>query len=178
MLLVPAILFLGLSYSGYSMPVKNRDVSESVFLVESTKQYEVIFFGYVGCSFICPTALFTLGDVLEEIRNEHPEIEIGGIFVDVNAETQIRRAHEYSQYFSSTITGVNVSKSELDRLRKQFGIQVYQTADPIDMIAHTDHFFLVEKDSQRWKINEVFANQTTKQVLKKSIVQKIIPPQE
>ena len=69
------------------------------------------------------------------LKKEDLELSLGGFFVDVNAETQIARAEEYGLYFSSNIKGVNTNQEKLDHLRKQFGLNVYDTNKEVDLPA-------------------------------------------
>ena len=171
MILLPLALFIGSSMFSKGTPVTNREVSQANFLDASANKVEVVFFGYVGCAFICPTSLNTLGEVVEDIKAENPEAELGAYFIDVNAETQVQRAHQYSQYFSKEIVGVNVTKEELDDLKKLFGITVIDTNRPVDEIIHTDHFFVVERDAEGWRIARVISNESNKSTIKEAIEQ-------
>lgn len=171
MVLLPLGLFLGASLFGRATPVTERAVSQANFLNSSPNKVEVIFFGYVGCAFICPTSLHTLGEVMDEIRDENPDASLGAYFIDVNAETQVQRAHQYSQFFSKEIVGINVSQEELNELKKMFGITVVDTNRSMDEIIHTDHFYIVRRDTDNWRIAKVLSNESNQTTIKSSIIQ-------
>ena len=133
--LAPLFLIGGAAFTSKSSPIEGRILSDVDFLKDSENHFEVVFFGYVGCSYICPTSLLTLAEVLDELKKEDLELSLGGFFVDVNAETQIARAEEYGLYFSSNIKGVNTNQEKLDHLRKQFGLNVYDTNKEVDLPA-------------------------------------------
>jgi|GEM_PF-1061372 len=173
-ILAPLFLIGGVSFISQSTPLEGKTLSHVDFLKNSQNHFEVVFFGYVGCTYICPTSLITLGEVLDEVYDEYPRAEIGGFFVDVNAETQIMRAREYGLYFSSRIEGVNTNQEELNNLRKHFGLNVIDTNRGVDEIIHTDHFYILERVEDGWKIKRVLANQTQKESMKMAIKQVII----
>ena len=171
MIFLPLLIFLGSMLVGRSTPVENRSVHTASFLNTSANKVEVVFFGYVGCAFICPTALNTLGEVIEDVKKENPEASLGAYFVDVNAETQVRRAHQYSQFFSDDIVGVNVNKAELDQLKRLFGITVVDTNRDMNEIIHTDHFFVVKHTTDGWRIARVLSNESNKDTIKEVVDQ-------
>lgn len=165
MLLIPAGLIVALPHFGNGYPLEGRIIESDLFLNESVYETEVVFFGYAGCSFICPKSLFTLGEVIDSLKVNYPDKSFGGYFVDINAETQIGRANHYSHAFSPNITGKNVGQEELEKLKKEFGLSILDDTDNSGEIFHTDHFFVVQKEGDDWKILRVLANSTTKETI-------------
>ncbi|MCG8374299.1 MAG: SCO family protein [Balneolales bacterium] len=165
----PFLLIGGFVFVGATVPLEGKVIENSSFLSASEEELQVVFFGYAGCSFICPTSLFTLGEVLDEIHEKNKYAGVGGIFVDVNASVQIQRAHEYGQYFSEKISGYNVTEEELKDLKSDFGLNVIGSGQPGEEIVHTDHFFIVKKTDSEWKVLKVIANQVNRKELNESI---------
>ena len=171
--LLPVLFISGTAIYGGAVAVEGRTLDSIDFMDAAQNDFEVVFFGYVGCSYICPTSLFKIGDVLDELKSADPTLSIGGHFVDVNAEAQIQRANEYSLNFSKSIVGVNVDQEMLHGLRKEFGLNVFNTNRETDPITHTDHFFLMKKVENGWTIARVLANETNKIIIKEAIEQEI-----
>ena len=169
MTLIPIVLITGAAFLGKSSPLVDREIEDVEFLETSDNTLEVVFFGYVGCKYICPNSLFRLGDVLDDLSAQYPEAKFGGFFIDVNADTQIKRAEEYGLHFSKAIVGKNVDQIELNKLRAQFGLNIFDTNRPSDEIIHTDHFFIVQKNADTWKIEHVLANEVSEEVMSKAI---------
>lgn len=170
---LPVLLLSGTALYGGSVPLEGRVVDEFEFLEASENEVEIVFFGYVGCSFICPNSLFKIGATLDELKAENPDAEIGGYFVDVNAETQVQRASEYGSHFSKFIEGVNVDAETLKSLRSEFGLTVFDTNRTVDEIIHTDHFFILKKENDGWRISRVLANKSENIIIKQAIQQEL-----
>ena len=170
MVFAPILILGGLSFFGKSVPVENQVVTSASFLENSSNLVEVVYFGYVGCAFICPTSLYTVGEVIDEINAELPGTTLGGYFVDVNTATQPSIAHEYSRFFSDAIVGVNTEAGELENLRSLFGITVFETNRDMDEIIHTDHYFIVTKKGADWRIAKILANDSSRSELKSEIL--------
>lgn len=164
-LLIPTGLIIALPYLGNGHPLEHRKVEVESLLVNSVNELEIVFFGYAGCTYICPNSLFVLGEVLDSLKLKQSTLQFGGVFIDINAETQIKRANAYSSAFSKYIIGNNVDNDELDKLRKQFGLSILKKDDGTDEIFHTDHFFVLKKKNDDWEIERVISNQTKKQVI-------------
>ncbi len=174
MTLLPVMLIAGVAFLGKSSPLIGHELNDANFLQSSENTTEVIFFGYVGCKYICPNSLFRLGEVLDELRSVYPNEKFGGFFIDVNANTQIARANEYGKHFSEEIVGKNVTIEELNALRAQFGLNIFDTGREADDLGHTDHFFIVEKHQVSWKIEKVLSNGISKEDLKTAIESAIL----
>lgn len=156
--IIPVGLFLGLSLMGEKHPIEGRAIEQELFLKESKNELEVVFFGFAECSFICPKAMGKLAKVLSSIRSELPDHKFGGYFVDINASTQLERAHEYGQFFSEDIKGINVNPEELEVLKKEYSIRVLDTREQNLQLFHTDHFFVLQKEDGKWIIKRVLSD--------------------
>ena len=169
LVLMPLLFVIANAASGKNSPVQDNIVTRAPFLSGSQNDIEIVFFGFAGCSYICPTSLFTINEVLETIKEETPELRVGAFFVDVNVNGQIQRADEYSKFFSKNIKGVNVSKSELESLKKMFGLVVYQSERIETEIIHSDHFYILKKNADTWSIAFVLPNESGQKMIKEKI---------
>ncbi len=168
-ILLPILLLSSMALFGGSAPLEGRTMTNVEFLENSENDLEVVFFGYVGCTYICPTSLFKIGEAIDEIKATYPDAKVGGHFVDVNAETQIHRTNEYSSSFSKSIQGVSVDHETLNDLRGDFGLNIFEMNREIDPIIHTDHFFIMEKEPDGWTVARVLANESDKNIIKQAI---------
>lgn len=170
-IILPGMLFVAMSYLGVRHPLENTFVDkEWLFLHESENTIEALFFGYAGCSFICPDALIKLGNAVDEIKADDEEAKIGGFFIDVNAALQLNRAQEYAQFFSPNIEGINATEESLKKLQRQFKISIREDKEVEGTLLHTDHFFILKKSEGRWQIARVLANDTPKHEIKQILL--------
>ncbi|WP_185957139.1 SCO family protein [Gracilimonas mengyeensis] len=170
LLILPAVLFAGLSFFGERHPLEKRVVEGVPFLENSGNQVEVVFFGYAGCSFICPNALIKAAGAMDSLRTERPGISAGITFVDINAQTQLNRAETYGKSFSNDIRGINTDAELLEKLKKDFSLRI--KSDPVNPydIDHTDHFYILNKKEGKWRISRVLANISDKKTLEHAII--------
>jgi len=165
---LPGILLVVMSYFGVGHPLENTLLDEELtFLESSDNRVEVVFFGYAGCSFICPNALIKLGSVIDDMKDKDANIPLAGVFIDVNATLQLDRAKEYAEFFSTNIRGINTTPETLETFKSAFKIRIKDTFSTNGEIKHTDHFFVLKKKGSRWKIARVLNKNTSEANLKK-----------
>lgn len=172
-LILPLSMVVGLSYMGVSHPLEGKKVRNTFFLPDSNHEMEIVFFGYVGCPEVCPTALAQMSKVLEAV-NTDGEVAVGAVFVDINAGSRHQHpAQRYAQQFSPGIQGVSVSPDELKRLSEEFRLRFTQSDAGGGEIFHTDHFFLLKRHEEGWKIVRVLANQTDAAMMAEIITRQV-----
>jgi hypothetical protein len=110
-----------------------------------------------------------MSEVFEDLENEKGIDGVGLHFIDINAETQIARAEQYSGVFSEHICGHNIEVSELNRIKEVFGIQVTNNTYDNSEILHTDHFFILRNEAEGWVIDRVLSNDASVDVMKDAI---------
>ena len=69
--ILPMLLISGSALFGNAIPLEGENISEVDFLIESQNEVEVVFFGYVGCKYICPTSLFKIGESIDELKEDY-----------------------------------------------------------------------------------------------------------
>lgn len=169
-LVLPAGMFVAMSFTG-GHPLIGKEVDQPDWLLSSENKTEVFFFGYTECAFICPQSLFKLGDVLDSLFIEDPGLQVGAHFLDVNAQTQISRANQYSLAFSEHIQGHNLNAEELEVLKEEFGLSILRSRDENEEIFHTDYFFILSRDREDWTIHKVLSNNSNKETLAAAITE-------
>lgn len=162
LLILPAGLVIGYSYVGTSHPIEGTVVENDAFLKGSENDVEILFFGFAGCAVICPLSLGKMVTVLESETVSNSRNRIGGLFVEVKStleESGDRHyASNYSESFSKKIKGYTPDLIEYQKLAKEFILKVYRSRDNTGQISHTDHFFLLKRENEKWVIQRVIKN--------------------
>lgn len=84
-----------------------------------TDKPSIVFFGFTNCPDICPTGLFELSALLENLGNDAQKLQ--PIFVAVDSKRDTRDVvREYLTSFDPRIVGVTGPKVEIDRAVKTF----------------------------------------------------------
>ena len=99
----------------------------------------LLFFGYTSCPDVCPTSLAFLSSSLKSLSEaELKKVQVLFVSVDPDRDTP-EKLHEYTQYFHSKIKGVTGSKTEIDKVVKQYGAAYQKVASESAMGYLVDH---------------------------------------
>ena len=81
----------------------------------------VIFFGFTHCPDVCPTTLARLVKLRQQLNAGATPFEI--VFVTVDPERDgPAEVGNYAELFNSPITGLTGSSTQIEQVKKQFGI--------------------------------------------------------
>ena len=116
---------------------KGNEVTDRTLLGKPT----VMFFGFTHCPEVCPTTLYEMTLVLEELGEDAGNIN--SVFVSVDPERDTREAlADYLQAFDPHIVGLTGPMAEIQRMAKAY--RVYFRKVPMDGGDYTvDHTALV-----------------------------------
>jgi protein SCO1/2 len=74
-----------------------------------------MFFGYTFCPDVCPTTLYEMTGLMEQLGSDADELEV--YFVTVDPERDTRQAMaEYLSAFDPRFTGLTGSREEIDKI--------------------------------------------------------------
>lgn len=163
LLILPAALMVGFSYTGAAHPLERYELRQDGFLNDSINDIEILFFGFAGCTTVCPTSLGKIASVLESEQLNDGQYRVGGMFVEVKSKTEDTQnstyTDQYSRIFSSKIRGYTPNIKTYQQLASEFSIRLYESRDDAGRISHTDHFFILVRDKNKWTIDRVLSNQ-------------------
>lgn len=116
---------------------KGNEVTDRALLGKPT----VMFFGFTHCPEVCPTTLYEMTLVLEELGEDAGNIN--AVFVSVDPERDTREAlADYLEAFDPHILGLTGPMDEIQRVAKAY--RVYYRKVPLDGGDYTvDHTALV-----------------------------------
>lgn len=161
LIILPAVLVVGFSYSGTAHPIEKTLIKNDGFLEGSANDVEILFFGFAGCATVCPVSLGKMASVLDSGQLNDMDKSVGGLFVEVKSlrdEAQDSSfAHLYSRAFSSHIRGYTPDLKTYQQLAEEFILRLYESRDDAVQISHTDHFFILSRDDHRWAVNRVLS---------------------
>jgi protein SCO1/2 len=112
-------------------------------------KWSFVFFGYTFCPDICPTTLAVLTAMQKQLQHA-PEIwsdtQVVFVSVDPKRDTQEILAN-YMDFFNKEFYAVTGSRSEIDKLTRQFGagyIIEPETSPGHYLVSHTGAIFLTD----------------------------------
>lgn len=94
----------------------------------SGKPY-AIYFGFTRCGDVCPTTLARMAKLRNEIGDAG---EFNIVFVTIDPSNDgPREVGQYAGLFNSPIIGLTGSQSQIDRVKREFGIYAQPSAHPM-----------------------------------------------
>lgn len=162
LLILPVAMVVGFSYAGPGHPVENRVVTNDAFLDRSQNDIEIVFFGFAGCADVCPASLAKLASVLESDKVNTNRINTGATFIEVKSLQErngYMLAEQYSSAFSPRIRGYTPDLNSFRELSEEFIIKLYKSRSESGQLSHTDHFFLLIRQQDQWKVKRVLDQQ-------------------
>ena len=146
----------------YSLPfidIITKRIVDAPFLhnkiVLGGQRKVVLFFGFEHCRDVCPTTLAVLRDFIKENRTANNRLNSTTvIFIDIDRKSSQLAAERYTSRFDSNIVAYFPSPKELEILKQQFSLNLYQDHTGI---SHVGRVYLIEKISSKWWINKSYS---------------------
>ncbi|MDZ4812678.1 MAG: SCO family protein [Pseudomonadota bacterium] len=102
-------------------------------------RYSVLFFGFINCPDVCPTAMATLAEVDQQLSNVPKGARPNYVFVSVDpARDTAQAAGAYAQHFSTRILGATATDARLEPFTRQLGV-LYAAQPAVDGVYNVDH---------------------------------------
>jgi len=111
-------------------------------------KYQILFFGYTYCPDICPTTLYKLKSVKEDLGNNADEVEILFITVDPKRDTQ-EKLTKYLHSFDDSFFGLTGDELTLNQVWKDYGVfRQERLADGSKdyLVDHSTRLYLIDKN--------------------------------
>ena len=108
----------------------------------------MIYFGYMSCPDVCPTALASMSAAIKQL-NETAQAQIQPLFISVDPERdQLENLAVFSSYFYPTMLGLTGNITDLKQLTQQYGTFFQYTPLPDSELGytvdHTSRIFLID----------------------------------
>ena len=126
------------------------DDEKGVFDLKSLEsRWSFIFFGFMYCPDICPTTLYDLSQVKQEIVAQGiSESDIQFVFISVDpARDKAAQIQRYAQYFDPAFLGATGSIGQLTNLTRQLGAPFRaepETSTNVYEVTHSSAVYLVD----------------------------------
>jgi len=129
-----------------------HDGDKDVMLSDHDGKIRFIFFGYTSCPDICPTSLAFISSSLQQLTPEElAQVQVFFISVDPDRDTA-QKLREYTKYFHPNIIGITGTKSEIDKVVKNYGAAYRKVESDSAMGYLVDHSASVYVVGQKGQI--------------------------
>ncbi|MCH8558936.1 MAG: SCO family protein [Balneolia bacterium] len=168
-----AVPFLVLWFFGSRPASINKIVEVGNLLENSPNKVELVFFGFVGCESICPSALTRISEALKMVDAEDSELAVGALFAEINYHRASNMASNYAAGISGSghkLIGVDLKEHEVRELSQVFGLRIINNGMTTSDIQHTDHLFVLRKADENWVLEAVLPTATPANKIKETLI--------
>ncbi len=137
------------------IPLTSNKAVNFHFPVEGVVQYLLVFFGYPGCSTVCPVTLKTLAHVYTDYGKIYQDEALKVVFVNLELGMTAEVSMRYAKHFHPDFLGYHLSKRQLNQLLDELGVSFfkYDGQEPL----HTSYIYLLERQLAGWKMKYVYS---------------------
>ena len=142
----------GLLASFTQLPLQTDRPVEAIELPDGYDRM-LVFFGYVDCPQVCPTAMARLQQIYGALDRTHSADRLGVTFVNLT-EAPPDVAVAYAKAFHPAFEGVQAGPRARGGLMREFGVRFERDADsPAGW--HTDSAYLMQRTPAGWRLRAV-----------------------
>ena len=128
-----------------------KDQGDQLYSKNDLKnQWTILFFGYTNCPDVCPTTIFKLGQIKQQISKELPNVNLQILFITLDPERDsTERLREYLGFFNASMIGLTGDISKIVELTSNLSVffQRINKEDGYDF-NHTASIFLINPKAQ------------------------------
>ncbi len=121
------------------------------FLDQYGNENALVFFGFRGCSNVCPMTLSILSKLINSQKDSSlwPQV----VFIDIDANSDSAQASDFAKQFHTSFVGLHVSPEELTNIAGKFGLNIKQQNNNISHLGKT---YLIRRKVNDWKLVKIY----------------------
>jgi len=121
------------------------------FLDQNGNKNALVFFGFRGCSNVCPMTLLILSQLLKSQKNaaQWPQI----VFVDIDVSSDSIQASTFAKKFHPSFVGLHIPPEELPTISAKFGLNIKGQSNEI---LHFGKTYLLQKKEKDWRLVKTY----------------------
>ncbi len=148
------ILWLILIIFVFYIPLAPLTLDKQVnapFLAQNGNKHALVFFGFRGCSNICPITLTILQQFFNSQQNitQRPQV----IFVDIDQNSSSAQASEFAKQFHPSFVGYHIPPDQLSLISAKFGLNIKQQKK---QISHLGKTYLLLRKTDGWHLVKTY----------------------
>jgi cytochrome oxidase Cu insertion factor (SCO1/SenC/PrrC family) len=131
-----------------------NDFDNNKFDISLSKKVKIVFFGFLNCPDICPTALSEVSNLMKKLDGLSENILPIFITVDPERDTP-ELLKNYLSFFDNRIIGLTGTQDQIETVSNQYHVYYsYQNKDDEEnyTVNHTANLYLLDEDNNVEKI--------------------------
>ncbi len=152
LLVVIAVTFLT-NVLHSAVPVKPKVMTDAPisapYLNVGTKEYLLVFYGYVGCAHVCTPVLENLAKFYrsKEFALYEPQVDL--VFVNLLSEVSLEQPDQFAKSFDGKFIGVHLTPKELQSLDKELSVYFAKQTGEAFELDHSDFVYLIKRNPDK-----------------------------
>lgn len=142
---VPVLLSVLFSSQTKGKIIVNKRI-DAPYLDSMSKDLELVFFGYVGCTKVCTPILQKLDDFYDSPSFASLKPYVGVTFVNLMPELQPDQPQMFAQSFNPLFEGVYLTQRQLMEIDRDFSLFFSKSLSQAGEIDHSDYVYLVHRE--------------------------------
>lgn len=143
LMLLP-LLLTGLFSNQKSGKIEVNQKIEASYLT-STKEFMLVYFGYVGCTRICTPILHNLNSLYRSTSFLGLEEKVDFCFVNLKEEVEYFQPAMFAKAFNPEFKGYYLTRKEIMSIDREFNLYFSRTLGDDHEIDHSDYLYLVQR---------------------------------
>lgn len=124
--------------------------------LHTKKRYALVFFGYVGCKYICTPDLEKLAQFYESLEFQKYQNEVEVFFVNLKPEVDSTTVDLFAKSFHPEFQGVYLGSKELRRLDRKYEVYFSRDINDREELNHSDNLYLLSKEDSTFTLQNIF----------------------
>jgi len=133
------------------MPLTLNKKLDTSILDQEGNDNALIFFGFRGCSNVCPMTLSILSQLFDSQKN--PSLWPQVVFVDIDANSNSAQASNFAKQFHASFIGLHIPTEELNEVSIKFGLNIKQEGN---QISHLGKTYLLQRKVNDWSLVKIY----------------------
>jgi protein SCO1/2 len=162
--LIAFVVLFGLSvpfvqslfFSGSSNGAIKIDKEVRADYVSSQKHFSLLFFGYVGCRYVCTPDLQKAAALYESKEFAPFKNDVELYFVNLTPEVLPEQPDIFAKSFNKDFKGVYLNKKEVMNIDRSFGVYFAQSLKEKSEIDHSDNLYLIENKGEKKILKQIY----------------------
>lgn len=113
------------------------------FLKDEKKEYVLLYFGYVGCTTICPPALHEISQIYEKLDKSKFSV----YFVNLQWNTKAENVKLFTKVFHPAFKGIYLNKENITKITNKLNVKYLQSPFDKNDIEHSGFLYFLKKEN-------------------------------
>ena len=124
--------------------------------IKSDKKIVLLFFGYVGCKYVCTPDLEKIAKLYESNPLKGIKNDIDVLFVNLKPEVGKDAPDIFAKSFDSHFKGIYLTKSEIQNIDRSFGLSFSDDLSDKTQMNHSDNLYLISNNSNSKVLKSIY----------------------